>query len=548
MLIAMIFAFLFALLNDLEVNVIGDIHSKVDYFYSLASLILLLLLRRSKEYFKIISITFLSISFCVFISALIFVVNDEFRIIWFYFLIYVTFILLGSTAGSVMTAASIAAIFIINNLMVLNISEVAAYTAILGLLIAGLLSQTYTRQMELYENQLSNKNDELKQKVKELDSALEQANDASKAKSLFLANMSHELRTPMNGLFGMVQVLRGTSLDKTQSHYLDTLNSSSKNLLLLIEDLLDLSRIESGKLTLNIEEFKTSDLVTDSHNITKPLFKDKQILFLTTVEDDLPEYLLGDSTRLLQITTNLITNAIKATTEGHVTLTLTGHSITPDQYRLSITVEDTGIGIASDKLGIIFDAFSQLSERSSQSGLGLGLSICKHLSNIMGGELYVFSKENVGSKFIFDVTLPVSNQYPLSVDDRNKVIINRKLSILLVDDDSINRLAASTLLEQNNHIVTQAENGSIALDMIKNQKFDVILMDVHMPILGGIATTQRIRKEYKNYDDVPIIGITASVMEDEKTVYIGAGMDAVVEKPIQLNKLMKTISFFINID
>ena len=384
---------------------------------------------------------------------------------------------------------------------------------------------------------------ELSRTIKELDIALEQAKEASKAKSLFLANISHEIRTPMNGLIGMIQVLRGTSLDETQRHYLDTLDSSSNNLLLLIDDLLDLSRIESGKLALNVEDFKTFDWVTDIQNLAEPLFENKQAIFITEIKDGLPEYLTGDTTRLLQIAVNLISNAEKATQKGEVKLILGGQRLDPDKFRLRIAVEDSGIGMEKDKLGIIFDAFSQLhSDRSSQKGLGLGLSICKRLSDLMQGEIQVFSDVGVGSKFIFDVTLTIPEKTSLEGKLESGFEIANELSILLVDDDSINRLAARTLLEQNNHVVTEAENGEIALDKIKNQEFDVILMDVHMPVMGGVKATQIIRRDYKNYDHVPIIGLTASVMEDEKVVYMGAGMSAVVEKPIQFDKLMNTIS------
>lgn len=379
--------------------------------------------------------------------------------------------------------------------------------------------------------------------TQELISAREQAESANKAKSLFLANISHELRTPMNGLLGMVQVLRGTSLGEIQHHYLNTLESSSNRLLLLIDDLLDLSRIESGKLVLNIEDFKTFDWVTDVQNIAEPLFENKKTIFLTEIDRDLPECLKGDANRLLQIAINLISNAEKSTPKGEVKLSISGQQVASSQFRLNITVEDSGIGIEKDKRGVIFNAFSQLNyDRSSQNGLGLGLSICKHLSNIMQGDIQVYSEVGVGSKLIFCVTLPIPNKISSYSKYENEIKIDKELSILLVDDDSISRLAGRTLLELNNHVVTEAENGKIALDKIKNEKFDLIIMDVHMPIMGGVAATQTIRKDYKNYDHVPIIGLTASVMEDEKVVYIGAGMNAVVEKPILFDKLMETIS------
>ncbi|MET0088389.1 MAG: ATP-binding protein [Sedimenticola sp.] len=545
MLIAMVFSFLFALLNDLGINDIGEIHSKVDYFYSFSSLGLLLLLRKSKEYFTFVACTFLAISFGTFISALIFVVNDEFRIIWFYFLIYVTYILLGTRAGVIVTLATLITILAIDNSMDLEISDVATYTAILGLLIASLLSHVYTRQMKKYEEQLSAKNIELEQKVAELDVALIQAQEASRAKGLFLANMSHEIRTPINGVLGMAQVLRGTSLDDAQKYYLDTLDSSSKTLLSLIDDLLDLSKIESGKIILDIEPFKTFNWVNDIINISESLFEDKQALFSAEVCNDLPEYLEGDSTRLLQIATNLISNAAKSTPEGEVKLNIDGQLTKPGQFMLSVSVTDTGIGISKDKLEIIFESFHQLtSDRTaSRRGVGLGLAICKHLAKIMNGDIQVTSEPGVGSCFTFVTTLKVPDNYSLPKESEGDFKDNRSLSILLVDDDPINRLAARTLLAQIGHKVTEAENGQAAVDLIHFKKFDVILMDIHMPVMGGIAATQVIRRKYKN---VPIIGLTASVMKDEKDFYLRSGMNAVVEKPILIDKLMITIEQFLS--
>lgn len=546
MLIAMVFSLLFALLNDLGINDIGNIQSKIDYFYSLSCLTLLIILRRSRQYFTVIASIFLVISFFTFFCALLFVLNDEFRIIWLYVLIYITYILLGSKPGIAITIVTLFSVIIANSLTDLQMSENATYTAIVGLLITSLLSHVYTRQIVLYEKKLETKNNELEEKIDELDIALGQSQQASKAKSLFLASMSHEIRTPMNGVLGMVQVLRGTSLDEAQQHYIETLDSSSKSLLVLIDDLLDLSKIESGKLILDIEPFETFHWITDIQNITEPLFENKKTIFVTDISNNLPAYLEGDAARLLQIIINLVSNAAKSTPNGEVKLTIGGELITKDQFNMHISIKDTGIGIANDKLKLIFDAFHQLqSDRTANKGVGLGLAICKRLADIMLGSLKVTSKQGYGSCFTFDITLPVPDNNQLPVDNKNDLVFKRELSILLVDDDSINRLAARTLLEQAGQQVTEAENGQIAIDKISDQFFDVILMDVHMPVMGGITATQIIRNEHKNYKQVPIIGLTASVMSDEKDFYIRAGMNAVVEKPILIDNLMKTIQAFL---
>ena len=392
---------------------------------------------------------------------------------------------------------------------------------------------------EVKRLQISNK---LKQKVHELDIALEQTQHANKAKSLFLANVSHEIRTPMNGVLGMTQVLRGTALNEEQQHYIDILDSSSKSLLLLIDGLLDLSKIESGKLVLDIEPFEALGWITDIQNLTEPLFENKKTAFITEVSNDLPAYLEGDATRLLQIIVNLLSNAAKFTHDGEVKLTINGQLLTENQFNLQISVKDTGIGIADDKLNLIFEAFHQLkSDSSIKKGVGLGLAICKQLTDIMDGSLNVTSKPGEGSCFTFAVTLPVPEQNFRSEDNEGKFKTDLKLSILLVDDDAINRFLARTLLEQAGQKVVEAENGQVGFEKAKSQNFDVVLMDVHMPVMSGVLATRAIREHSRNGKQVPIIGLTASVMNDEKDLYLKAGMNAVVEKPVIIEKLMKTI-------
>jgi len=548
MMIAMVFSFLFGLLHDLGINDIGRIHSIVDYVYSFLSGVLLIALWENYFSFKWVASLFLATSLLTFVSALILVVNDEFRIIWFYFIIYVAYITLGSRGGAVTTAVALAAIILSNVLFELELSEIAFATAVLGLLISSLLSRVYTVQMEAYEQQLKNQNKELESTVTELDLALEKAESANKTKSLFLANMSHEIRTPMNGVIGMAQALKGTELSDVQQHYLEVLNSSGKSLLLLIDDLLDISKIESATLVLSKKPFETFSWITDIQNIIDPLFEDSDVAFITEIDDSLPKVLIGDETRLLQIVLNLLSNAAKFTSQGEVKLTISCNGSADKICTVSIRVQDSGFGISDDNLEVIFGAFHQLAvDRTLNKGVGLGLAICKHLSQLMGGDLTVTSKVGEGSLFKLNVPLPIGDENSIvklfNVDSPKKPV--HTLNILLVDDDNINRLAAHTLLNQNGHSVVEAENGEHALVKLKEQSFDIVLMDIHMPIMDGIETAKVIRKEKSGYMNVPIIGLTASVMVDEQDNYITAGMNAVAEKPIIIKKLLELIQQYI---
>ncbi|MEJ1336928.1 MAG: transporter substrate-binding domain-containing protein [Candidatus Sedimenticola sp. (ex Thyasira tokunagai)] len=376
----------------------------------------------------------------------------------------------------------------------------------------------------------------------ELNKALEQTRQANNAKSLFLASVSHEIRTPMNGVLGMIEILRGTPLNEEQKLYIETLDSSSNLMLLLIDDLLDLSKIESGKMILDIEPFETFGWITDIQNLSEPLFSNKKTVFTTEVSKNLPAHLEGDAVRLLQIVANLVGNAAKWTYNGEVKLAIGGQLINEKQFNLHFTVKDTGVGIADDKLKNIFEAFYQPeTDRVTNTGVGLGLAICKRLTDIMGGSLQVTSKLGKGSCFTFSTILSVPKER-FGLEDTEEIFkINRNLSILLVDDNPINRFASRILLEQRGHKIVEAENGKIAIEKIKLQFFDVILMDIRMPVMDGISATRAIREGSTKERNVPIIGVTASVMKDEEERYLRAGMNAVVAKPIVIKKLMKVI-------
>ena len=529
LLIAGGFSLLFGLLHDLDINDIGPIHSKVDYLYSATCFILIIYLRGNKAFFDKAATIFSIASLACFVSVLIFVTHDEFRLIWFYLLIYATYVILGARAGVAMTAAIVVAIIGCTNLFELHLSQTAIFTATIGLIIASLLNRSYSIQMST--------------NVEHLDSALIKAQQASKTKSLFLANISHEIRTPLNGMLGMAQVMRGTRLDDEQKHYLETFEHSGKTLKFLIDELLDLSKIESGTLVLDLKPFDSFRLVMDIQMVTEPLFEASNVSFSTDVANELPPHLLGDSTRLMQIIINLVSNAAKFTHRGEVKLTIGGKALSKDRFRLQVSVKDSGMGIPKGRLKEIFNSFHQLSADSIiNKGVGLGLAICERLVSAMNGKLDVSSVEDEGSHFWFEVELPIIDASDNSSVATEQTESRQQFNVLLVDDDAINRLAASMLLKQAGHHVDMAIDGVDAIEKLTVTVYDIVLMDIHMPIMDGVEATKIIRSDptLKN-NQIPIIGVTASVMKDECERYLSIGMDAVVEKPIIAEKLMQTI-------
>ena len=524
---------------------IGEIQPVVNITYSIFNIVLIVVLRKNKRWYRPIAWAQVLASLTVFTVALATVVHDEFRIAWFYIALYLTYMLLGERPGNFLTFLSIIIIIVIHNSIDLQLSSTAIETAIFSLIVFALLSRVYITQIKGYETQLEDKNYDLAAVIKNLDYALEGAQSASKTKSLFLANMSHEIRTPMNGMLSLVQVLHTTKLDEQQHDYLKSINRAGTILISLIDDLLDLSRIESGNLVINTKEFKVWSFIEDILLQVEYLFEKKSVYFNVDISDEIPLCLITDEVRLKQVVLNLINNAAKFTSKGEVNLVMNGHIKYEKYYNLHIEVTDTGEGIPKSKIDSIFEPFQQLSpNRIYNKGVGLGLPISKRIVEAMNGNIKVESEEGKGSMFSLDVVFPIGDIHKLDKVKTTKNISLKTLDILLVEDDQISRLAVKTWLTDKGHTISIAENGKLAIDYLQDNDVDIILMDVHMPEMDGVQATKIIKE--KKLSNAPIIGMTASIMNDERKTYIEAGMDVLVEKPVNFDDLISLIKEKLN--
>ncbi|PIB34731.1 hypothetical protein BFP72_04570 [Reichenbachiella sp. 5M10] len=384
-----------------------------------------------------------------------------------------------------------------------------------------------------------------KEMEKALIAAKESAIKSEKAKEAFLANMSHEIRTPLNSVIGFTKLMAATQLNITQHKYMEAINWSSNHLLSLVNDILDISKIESGKIQLEKTVFDLKHTVDSCMESFSVPICQKNINIKIDIDESLPQYFHGDPVRVNQILTNLISNSIKFTERGTIGLKVFKKKSDKNGYRVGFEVSDTGIGIPKDKIDHVFEIFTQANSDTTRKygGTGLGLPIVKQLVEIHKGNIYVTSKIGKGTKFDFSLLLE-------EAESLEKVIHQSKFldseiqtkKILIVEDHEMSQFLIKSTLDGQNLDYDIAKNGKIAIDMLNKKEYDIILMDLHMPVMDGVRTTQIIRNVYSEpLKNIPIIAMTASAMSSDIDTCMNCGMNDYISKPFKTEELFSKI-------
>ncbi len=387
---------------------------------------------------------------------------------------------------------------------------------------------------------------------KEIEQALREAKDLaernSKAKEEFLANMSHEIRTPMNAILGFAKLLQDSPMDSLQQEYLHAINSSGEGLLAIINDILDLSKIEAGKMTFEAQPFSIAMLLQSLKDLFAPIVKEKDLVLTAMVGPGVPEWIVGDVVKLRQVLLNLVSNSLKFTAVGEVNVEIKLLNQSGTTFDLLFEVADTGIGIAADKQRSIFDSFTQARSDTTREygGTGLGLTICKRIVELQGGRIGLESELGEGSNFYFELRFEIAAPPPqlssLQVITDEEINSKPLRRVLLAEDNKLNQRLATIILGRMGFSYVIANTGQEAVDLVQQERPDIVLMDIQMPDMDGYEATRQIRK----LDDpvlraIPIIALTAHALREEVEKSLAAGMNAFIAKPFQAEQLREAI-------
>lgn len=404
------------------------------------------------------------------------------------------------------------------------------------------LSQVIVTFEDISQRKQAEKERLMKEKLKK---EIAIAEESLKFKQNFLANMSHEIRTPLTGILGMVDVLRKTKLNTDQKDYLNTIFQSGENLREIINNVLDFSKIEAGKMQLKTQVFQLETLIINAHKLFKSICF-KSINFDYEIDTTLPKYIKADENRLTQIINNLVSNAVKFTAKGKITMHMEKLSaLEQSEVKIKISISDTGKGISTSKQKKLFEPFSQIhgQDFNQFEGTGLGLSICKELAQLHGGKIGVNSEPGKGSTFWFTFLAEKADENDVQpIIETKKERYKKSLNILLVEDVKVNQKVFKLLLSSLGHTITIAENGLKALEIFVPSKFDLVLMDIQMPVLNGVEATKKLKEKYSKLP--PIVGLSANAFEGDRERYMAEGLDEYLTKPLkedEFNAMVKKL-------